>query len=70
MGKNELLIRIAIEKDSYQAANVILDFYNTENMEEATKVFINRQEKKSLYSCYWKYEIIFIMPTFFYYTYL
>ena len=46
MKKNELLIRIAIEKDSYQTANVILDFYDMENMEEATKVFINRQEKK------------------------
>ena len=46
MGKIELLIRIAIEKDSSQSANVILDYYNMENMEEATKVFINRQEKK------------------------
>ena len=46
MGKNELLIRIPIEKDYYQVANAILDFYNMENMEEATKVFINRQEKK------------------------
>ena len=40
MKKNELLIRIAIEKDSYQVANVLLDFYNMENMEVATKVFI------------------------------
>ena len=46
MGKNELLTGIAIEKNSYQVANVILDFYKMENMKEATKVYINRQEKK------------------------
>ena len=49
MGKNELLIRGAKEKDAYQIANVLLDFYNMENREEATKVFINEREKEFHY---------------------
>ena len=40
MGKNKLLIRSAKEKDAYQIANVLLDFYNIENKDEAIKVFI------------------------------
>ena len=49
MGKNKLLIRSAKEKDAYQIANVLLDFYNMENKEEATKVFINEREKEFHY---------------------
>ena len=49
MKKNKLLIRSAIDKDAYQIANVLLDFYNMENGEEATKVFINEQEKEFYY---------------------
>ena len=45
MGKNKLLIRSAKEKDAHQIANVLLDFYNMENKDEATKVFINEREK-------------------------
>ena len=49
MGKNKLLIRSAKEKDAYQIANVLLDFYNMENKDEATKVFINEREKEFHY---------------------
>ena len=49
MKKNKLLIRSAKEKDAYQIANVLLDFYNMENKEEATKVFINEREKEFHY---------------------
>ena len=49
MEKNKLLIRSANDKDSYQITNSLLDFYNMENKEEATKVFINEQEKDSHY---------------------
>ena len=49
MGKNKLLIRGAKEKDAYQISNVLLDFYNLENKEEATKVFINEREKEFHY---------------------
>ena len=53
MEKNKLLIRSAKEKDAYQIANVLLDFYNMENKEESTKVLINERGKRvSLYSCY------------------
>ena len=41
MGKNKLLIQSAKEKDAYQIANMLMDFYNMENKEEATKVFTN-----------------------------
>ena len=49
MEKNKLLIRSANDKDSYQITNSLLDFYNMENKEEATKVFINEREKDSHY---------------------
>ena len=49
MKKNKLLIRNAKEKDAYQIANVLLDFYNMKNKEEATKVFINEREKEIHY---------------------
>ena len=45
MEKNKLLIRSANDKDSYQITSSLLDFYNMENKEEATKVFINEREK-------------------------
>ena len=49
MGKNKLLIQSAKEKDAYQIANVLWDFYNMENKKEATKVFINEREKEFHY---------------------
>ena len=47
--KNKLLIRNAKEKDAYQIANVLLDFYNMENKDEAAKAFINERKKKFNY---------------------
>ena len=49
MGKNKLLIRNAKEKDAHQIADVLLDFYNMEDQEEAKKVFFNELEKEFHY---------------------
>ena len=43
------MIRNAKEKDSLQIADVLLDFYNMEDQEEAKKVFSNELEKEFHY---------------------
>ena len=49
MEKNKLLIRNAKKEDSLQIADVLLDFYNMEDQEEAKKVFFNELEKEFHY---------------------
>ena len=49
MGKNKLLIRNAKEEDALQIADVLLDFYNMDDQEEAKKVFFNELEKEFHY---------------------
>ena len=49
MGKDKLLIRNAKEEDALQIADVLLDFYNMDDQEEAKKVFFNELEKEFHY---------------------
>ena len=49
MEKNKLFIRNAKKEDSLQIADVLLDFYNMEDQEEAIKVFFNELEKEFHY---------------------
>ncbi len=49
MKKNKLSIRNAKKEDAHQIGDVLLDFYNMEDQEEAKKVFFNELEKEFHY---------------------
>tara|TARA_B100000287_G_scaffold56531_1_gene49656 strand:- start:1947 stop:2432 length:486 start_codon:yes stop_codon:yes gene_type:complete len=49
MKKNKLSIRNAKKEDAHQIVDVLLDFYNMEDQEEAKKVFFNELEKEFHY---------------------
>ena len=46
---SKVKIRKAVPNDSDEIANVLLDFYNIEDHEEAKKIFIDEQKKEFHY---------------------